>query len=157
MFHSEPFQIGLVLRQSANGFVAFRFDKTDSLFVNGRLITFGILLVGANSCHGRYLTYFTRSCRKGMRFQPQHTGCDGRIKACGFPPCGFVAAAVNLAMMSPAQRDRELVADLASQGSTLCEAQMVGIRRLPAAHETRLRSHISDVFAITNSARLRQR
>ena len=92
-----------------------------------------------------------------MRFQPQHPGCDGRIKPCGFPPGGFVAAAVNLAMMSPAQRHRELIADLAPQGSALREAQMMGIRRLPAANEAGLLRHISDVVAVTNPAWLRQR
>jgi hypothetical protein len=92
-----------------------------------------------------------------MRFQPQHTGCDGRIKACGFPPSGFVAAAVNLAMVSATHGNRELVTDLAPEGSTLREAQMVGIRRLPAANEASLRSHVSDVVAVTNPARLWQR
>jgi len=37
-----------------------------------------------------------------MRFQPQRAGSDGRIKPDIFPPSSFIAAAVDLAMVTPA-------------------------------------------------------
>jgi hypothetical protein len=49
-----------------------------------------------------------------MRLQPQRTGSDGRINAGIFPQCGFIATAMDLAMMAPAQRHGELIADLAA-------------------------------------------
>ena len=62
-----------------------------------------------------------------MRFQPQRAGSDGRIDASLFPPCGFIATAMDLAMMAPAQRHGELIADLAAERAVLREAQMMGI------------------------------
>ena len=59
----------------------------------------------------------------------RRAGGDGRINAGVFPPCGFIATAVDLAMMSPAQRHGELIADLAAERAVLCEAKMMGIRR----------------------------
>ena len=44
-----------------------------------------------------------------------------------FPPCGFVARAMDLAMMDPAQRHGELITDLAAQRAVLGEAQMAGV------------------------------
>jgi hypothetical protein len=49
-----------------------------------------------------------------MRLQPQRTGSDGWINASIFPPGRFIATAMGLAMMAPAQRHRELIADLAA-------------------------------------------
>ena len=69
--------------------------------------------------------------------QPQRSSSDRRIDPGHLPPCGFIAMAVNLAMVSSAQRDGELVADLAAERPALREAQMMGIRRLPAADRGR--------------------
>src|SRR5579862_3988510 len=65
-----------------------------------------------------------------------------------------LVAAMNLAVVAPAQRDRELITDLAPEGRVLCKPQMVGIARLPATDQTRLLGHIPDVIAVSNSARL---
>ena len=54
-------------------------------------------------------------------------------------------------MMSTAQWDDKLIADLASECPGLCKAQMVGIRRLTTADQTRLLGHISDVAAVSNA------
>jgi hypothetical protein len=70
-----------------------------------------------------------------MRLQPQAAGDDRRIYAEVLPPSGFIATAVDLAMMSPAQRDRELIAHLAPERWVLCEAKVVSIRGLPAAKQ----------------------
>jgi hypothetical protein len=55
-------------------------------------------------------------------------------------------------VVSAAQRDRELIADLAAEGRVLCEPQMVSIRRLATANQTRLLGYVSDVLPVTNSA-----
>jgi len=72
--------------------------------------------------------------REGMRPQPQYAGGDGRIHASNPPPCGLIAAVVNLAMMPSTQRHRELVADLASQRPALGKSQVMGIGGLPTAN-----------------------
>ena len=40
---------------------------------------------------------------------------------------------MNLAVVHAAERDCELVADLAAEPAGLCEAEVMGIRRLPPA------------------------
>ncbi len=72
--------------------------------------------------------------REGMRLQPQYAGGDGRIHASNPPPCGLIAAVVNLAMMPSTQRHRELVADLAPQRPALGKSQEMGIGGLPTAN-----------------------
>ena len=59
-------------------------------------------------------------------------------------------------MVASTQRNRELIADFAPQCSALRKAQMVGIRGLTTANQTRLLGDISDVIAVSNPARLRQ-
>jgi hypothetical protein len=53
----------------------------------------------------------------------QGPGRNGRINSSFIPPRGFIAVAMDLAMMSSAQRHGELVADLAPEHPTLCEAR----------------------------------
>ncbi len=77
-----------------------------------------------------------------MRLQPQRMGRDGWINSSGPPPCGFIAAAVDLAMVSSAQRDGEFIAYLASECAVLCEPQVVGVRRFSAANSRRRLSRI---------------
>jgi hypothetical protein len=50
-----------------------------------------------------------------MAFQPQGTSGNGWINADLFPPCHFIATAVDLAMMATTQGDRELIADFAAK------------------------------------------
>jgi hypothetical protein len=59
---------------------------------------------------------------------------------------------MQLAMMSPAERHREFVADLATECTRLREAQMVWIGRPPAADQARLLNHMPDMIAVTNAA-----
>jgi hypothetical protein len=50
-----------------------------------------------------------------MGFQPKGARGDSRIDTGFLPPCGFIATAMNLAVMAPAQRYGELVTDLAAK------------------------------------------
>ena len=89
-----------------------------------------------------------------MRLEPQHSRGSSRINPNFTPPCRLIAATMDLAMMAPAQRHREFVADLAAKRPALREAQVMRIRRLAAANQTRLLGHVSDVVSVTNPARL---
>jgi len=60
---------------------------------------------------------------------------------------------MQLAMMSPAERHRKLVADFATERTRLREAQMVWIGRPATADQTRLLNHMPDIIAVTNAAR----
>ena len=60
-------------------------------------------------------------------FQPQRAGGAGRIDPGLLPPCGFVAAVMDLTMMTSAQRDGELVADLSAECTALGKSEVVGI------------------------------
>jgi hypothetical protein len=74
--------------------------------------------------------------RQRVSFQPQNAGGNRWIDAGLPPPSGFITTAVNLAMVTPAQRDGKFVADLSPQRSALCEAEVMSIRGLPAADQT---------------------
>jgi hypothetical protein len=78
---------------------------------------------------------------------------DGDFK----PPNQFVAVAVELAMVSAAKRDGELVADLTSKRTGLCKAQVMGIARFSATDQTRLIGDISDMLAVARPSRLGKR
>ena len=64
------------------------------------------------------------------------------------PPCGFVTRAMKLAVVDPADRDRELVADSASKRARLCKREVMRIRRHAAAHKAWLPQHESPVILI---------
>ena len=53
----------------------------------------------------------------------------------GLPPQRFVARAVEGAVVGAAERDRELIADLAAERPALGKAQVVRVAGLAAAHE----------------------
>lgn len=75
-----------------------------------------------------------------MKLQPKGSGSFkwGDVSAERFPPLRFVAGSVHLAVMSPTERNGEFVADFAPHRAWLGEPQMMGIRRLPTAEQTRL-------------------
>ena len=54
------------------------------------------------------------------------------------PPCSLVTVAVNLTMMTSAERDGEFVTDFETQGSGLRKPQVMRIGRLPAADQAGL-------------------
>ena len=91
-----------------------------------------------------------------MRLQPQRAGGSGRIDIGLPPPCGFIAIAMDLTVVSAAQRHSELIADLAAKGSALGKAEMVGIGGMAAADQARVLSHLYDVLPVPNPTGLRK-
>jgi hypothetical protein len=63
---------------------------------------------------------------------------------------------MNLMMVAAAERNRELVADFATECPALRKAQMMGIRGQPATSEARLSSNALEVIPITDAARFWQ-
>src|SRR5262249_30342457 len=57
------------------------------------------------------------------------------------------------AMMPATERDRELVADLATERAGLAESEVVGVRGRAAAHETRLLGDIAKVLPVAIATR----
>src|SRR5262249_32911110 len=98
----------------------------------------------------------SKSGSQRMCIHPNRACGACRIETEFLPPPGFITVTVQLAMMSPAQRHRELVADLAAECTRLREAQMVWIGRPPAADQARLLNHMPDMIAVANAARLGQ-
>src|SRR6516165_8611371 len=92
-----------------------------------------------------------------MTLQPQDPSQNGRINARLFPPCCFIATAVDFSMMAATQGDRELIADLAAERRCLGKAQMMGIGGTPAADEARLLGDRFHMLPVANSTGHRQR
>ena len=72
------------------------------------------------------------------------------------PPCGLVARAMKLAVMNPADRDRELVTHSASKRARLCKREVMRIRRHAAAHKAWLPQHEFPVVLIAQANRFAQ-
>ena len=62
---------------------------------------------------------------------------------------------MDLAMMSPAQGDGELIADLAPECSRLGKAEVMGIHGSSTADQTGIPGDRLDVLPIANPARFR--
>ena len=60
-------------------------------------------------------------------------------------------------MVAPAQRDGKLIAHLPAERAALRKTQVMGIRGSATTNQTRLLAHVSNVLAVTNPTRLRQR
>ena len=75
-----------------------------------------------------------------MRLCPKFPRGTDRIDAFGVPPAGFVAGAVQFAMMPPAQWHGKFVADLEAKTSGLRKPQMVGVAGLTATDQAGLGS-----------------
>jgi hypothetical protein len=58
-------------------------------------------------------------------------------------------------MVPAAEWNRELIADLAAECSTLRKAKVVGVRRQAAANQARLPGYKSDVISVTHPSRFR--
>src|SRR6516162_4474494 len=91
-----------------------------------------------------------------MCLQPKHASSGGCINAGLVPPDGFIPAAMHLTVMTPAQRNRKLVADLPAKRRRLGKAQIVSIGGPTTADQTRLLSDRFDVLSVANPPRRRQ-
>ena len=60
---------------------------------------------------------------------------------------------MNLTVMRPAQRYRELIAHLATERTGLHKTQMMRIRRTPTANQAGLFDDMPDMVAVTNATR----
>jgi hypothetical protein len=76
-----------------------------------------------------------------MACAPKRERDRHRIELEPIPPCSLVTVPVKLAMMETTNRNRELVADFASERARLCEAKVMCVRRGAAAHHARLAGH----------------
>src|SRR6516225_10164485 len=92
-----------------------------------------------------------------MCLEPERTGTDGRIDTSFFPPRGFIATAMHLAMMTTAERDRELIADLTAECRRLREPQMMGVCRATSANEAWLFGDGFHMLAVADPAQHGQR
>ena len=90
--------------------------------------------------------------RKWMSRKPQPACGDKRLYSAVPPPRSFIAAAMNLTVMRPAQRHGELIAHLATERTRLRKTHMVRIRWTPTANQTRLFDDMPDMIAVTNPA-----
>ncbi len=89
-----------------------------------------------------------------MRLQPQRAGGNGWIDTSLLLPSGFITTAMDLTVVTAAQRDGELVADLSTECPALRVSEVVGIRRTSPANKTRVLGDSFDVISITNPSRL---
>jgi hypothetical protein len=65
-----------------------------------------------------------------VRLFPELVGNLDRVDAGVPPPRALVACAMHRPMMAAAERDRELIADLAAERTGLGESEGVGVRGL---------------------------
>jgi hypothetical protein len=75
--------------------------------------------------------------KQGVARQPHDGFCKRAalmmaVETVSFPPFGAVTGPVNLSVVHAAERDRKLVADLATERTGLHEPKVVEVRRLPA-------------------------
>lgn len=73
-----------------------------------------------------------------MCLQPKGASHCGRINTDLLPPGGFIAEAMDFAVVAATERDRKFITDFAAECRGLRKAQMVSISGPPAADEARL-------------------
>src|SRR5260221_12090564 len=82
------------------------------------------------------------------RLLPETAGICDRVIPGLPPPRTLITRAMHCTMMPTAEGDRELIADLAAERARLRESEVVGVRGLAAAHETRLLGDIAKVLPV---------
>ena len=91
------------------------------------------------------------------RLRPEGRGNEVRVDPEPAPPCGFITAAVDLAMVNSAERHRELIAHFAAERPRLRRAKMMGIRGLTAANEAGLRGNELTMVFVADAPRFADR
>ena len=92
-----------------------------------------------------------------MALQPKHASRGCSINTGLVPPRGFVAAAMHLAMMTTAERDRELVTNFSAQSRGLCKTEMMRVGGTATANQARLLGDRFHMLPVANSTGHRQR
>ena len=92
-----------------------------------------------------------------MCFEPQRPSADCWINSEFYPPGRFIPTSMHLAMMTTAERNRKLIADLAAEGRRLCKTEMMRIGGTPAAHQAWLLGDRFHMLPVANPAQHRQR
>ena len=92
-----------------------------------------------------------------IRLQPELAGHNDWINSGAAPPSGLIAAAVDLTMVTPAQRNGEFIAGLTSQRTALHEAEVVSVRWSPTADQTSMGGDKLHMIPVTNPPRFGQR
>jgi hypothetical protein len=80
-----------------------------------------------------------------MRLLPKLPGKAKGVDLEAFPPRSFVAGLMERAVVAPAERHGELVADFDSECARLRKPDVVRIARVATANEARLSSHKAQV------------
>jgi len=93
--------------------------------------------------------------REWVCLAPQSVCYSERLNADLCPPRCFVATSMNFAVVSTAQRHRELITRLASKCSALCKSEVVRIGGTPTANQTRMFCDEFHMLSIAESSRLR--
>src|SRR5215472_5604339 len=94
---------------------------------------------------------------QSARLLPEPAGNLDRVNTGLPPPRALVAGAVHRAMMPAAEWDHELVADLAAERAGLGKSEVVGVRGLATAQETRLLRDKAQVLPVAIATRRRDR
>jgi hypothetical protein len=89
-----------------------------------------------------------------MGFGPKFVRYRQSVNAGAFPPLSFLANAVDLTMMSAAERYGELVADLEAETADLREAQMMSVAGQPFTDQAGLFGNKSKMVLVTTATRL---
>src|SRR6516164_1797957 len=92
-----------------------------------------------------------------MCLQPKHASSGGRINAGLVPPRGFITAPMHLAVMTTAERYRELITSFSAQSRWLCKTEMMRIGGTPTANQAWLLGDRFHMLPVANSTGHRQR
>ena len=87
-------------------------------------------------------------------FRPKLPGDLKRFDSHVVPPCHFVSAAMQLAVMGVAKRNGKIVAHFSSQCSWLRKTEVVRLRRSGAAQQTWLRGDVPEMVFVTDALEL---
>src|SRR4051812_10241323 len=113
-----------------------------------------IEIVALGGAGGRELLADIAREPKRMSLRPQRLGNGQRIELMVCPPGGFVGGAVNLSVMTAAERHGEFIADFATERTRLRKAEVVRVSRLAPTQQARLCGDEFQVFLVAMPPRL---
>ena len=123
------------------------FDRMNAIRPKAKLsnsyVTLPTAFTSSRSCRCLVRLASERIRRRSVRSRvgPQIASDRHGVDAGLLPPPRFVAAAVKLSVVLPAQRDGEFIAHLPSECPRLGKPEMMGIGGFSTADQARLRGH----------------